>query len=817
MPAPNDPNAVTSPPALSSADATAAGTDRATNSEFNLGAPHAPGELGVFGPYRVVRELGRGGMGAVYLAVDTRLNRKLALKVMLPEFAANAESKERFIREAKAAALVTHDNVVTVYEADERAGVPYIAMQFLQGTPLDAYVKKHGALNPAQVLRVARETAAGLAAAHAAGLIHRDIKPGNLWLEAPNGRVKILDFGLARPVDEQTELTKSGAIIGTPAYMSPEQARGRKVDARADLFSLGAVLYKLATGRNPFAGANVMEVLMALGSDEPTPVRELNPNVPEPLAVLIHHLLAKNPDARPQSAAEVAAAARSIAEGKYVAQPAPPLGLGAPVVVVPVPVHAENSAFEMMTFAETELERADGPKDARRERSNAPLIAGGFLLIAALIVGGVVVLLTKKPVADAKVDPPEPAKKDKPPPPSKQTPDRRAAEWVLGAGGKVRLDAAGNPALGSVAQLPRGAFAVSGVDFPNCGDKVTDADLAKFRGLDQLLDLHLRKSTVTDAGLDAVAACNRLRALTVESAKVGDTGLAKLHALTALELLDVRGTTATVSGIDQLAKALPLCKIVWDGGTVEPLQADRAAAEYALGVGGIVRVSTSANDIAQRADLPPPPYTVTKLWFRGNARVTNEGLAACRGCQSVVHLDLVNTQITDAGFAHFANYSRLTVIDLNNCPVGDAGIAHLQNCTGVVSLWLGGTLVTDKGLDTFKGVSRVYNLDVSRTRVTDKGLENFAGCRGVGQLFLGGTAVTDTGLALFKECPNLQLVSLYNTAVTDAGLEFLKEKKFLTELVVTNTKATPAGVAALAKALPKCKIVWDGGTIEPRE
>ena len=147
-----------------------------------FGPPAEPGDVGRLGPYRVLKELGKGGMGAVYLALDTRLNRRLALKIMLPRFAADAAAKERFLREARAAAQVSHDNVVTVHEADERDGVPYIAMQLLQGLPLGEYLKRKGSPAVAQIIRVAGEAAAGLAAAHRTGLVHRDIKPANLWL-----------------------------------------------------------------------------------------------------------------------------------------------------------------------------------------------------------------------------------------------------------------------------------------------------------------------------------------------------------------------------------------------------------------------------------------------------------------------------------------------------------------------------------------------------------------------------------------------------------------------------------------------------------
>ncbi|MFN0018559.1 MAG: serine/threonine-protein kinase [Pirellulaceae bacterium] len=289
-------------------------TEIRVTGEINLGPPLSAGDIGTLGPYRVVRELGRGGMGSVYLAIDTRLDRKLALKVMLPQLAADPVASQRFLREARATAKVTNDNVVTVYEADERDGVTYIAMQFLQGYPLDEYLRKKGRPGISQIIRIGRETASGLAAAHKTGLIHRDIKPANLWLEAPKGRVKVLDFGLAKPVDGDVEVSQSGMILGTPAYMSPEQARGLKLDGRSDVFSLGGVLYYLCTGRFPFEGPTPMAVLTALAVDEPPPVRELNPAVPPPLADLIHQMLAKIPDKRPRSADDVVQRLRKIAE-----------------------------------------------------------------------------------------------------------------------------------------------------------------------------------------------------------------------------------------------------------------------------------------------------------------------------------------------------------------------------------------------------------------------------------------------------------------------------------------------------------------------
>ena len=286
-----------------------------------LASPRTDDELGRLGPYRVLKVLGHGGMGVVFLAEDAKLKRKVALKAMLPSVAENENAAKRFVREAQAMAQVKHKHVATIHQVDEDRGVPYLAMEFLVGEPLDALLKRQPILPTADVLRIGREIAEGLAAAHKRGLIHRDIKPGNVWLESdeesgvastPAPTVKILDFGLARAGEGDSQLTQSGAIVGTPAYMAPEQARGAKVDARCDLFSLGVVLYRMATGQMPFKGTDAISTLMAIASDEPPPPQMLNPAIPAEVSDLILKLLAKDPSERFATALDVASAIEAI-------------------------------------------------------------------------------------------------------------------------------------------------------------------------------------------------------------------------------------------------------------------------------------------------------------------------------------------------------------------------------------------------------------------------------------------------------------------------------------------------------------------------
>lgn len=264
-----------------------------------------PGVIGKLGGYEILERIASGGMGIVFRARDPGLNRIVAIKVLAPALARNALARARFVREARAAAAVVHEHVVSIHAVEEFNGLPLIVMQFIKGRTLSERLRDTGPMRLEEILRIGAQAAAGLAAAHAQGLVHRDIKPGNILLENGVERVKLTDFGLARAVDD-TELTRVGQLAGTPEYMSPEQASGAGVDQRADLFSLGAVLYAMATGQSPFHGGGTMAVLRRVCDGAPRPLSETAPALPGWFAGIVHRLLEKNPAARFQSAAEVA-------------------------------------------------------------------------------------------------------------------------------------------------------------------------------------------------------------------------------------------------------------------------------------------------------------------------------------------------------------------------------------------------------------------------------------------------------------------------------------------------------------------------------
>ncbi len=415
-------------------------------------------DLGQLGRYRVVRRLGKGGMGIVYLGFDETLHRHVALKVLQ---GGSSSSRQRFLREARAAARIRSEHVVTIHDVDEDAGIPFIAMEYLEGTPLNVFLGENPIVPISVATRIAKELTAGLVAAHAVGLVHRDIKPANIWLEtkAPGGahipeaavvpedatlvagvsqswvgpsrlefgRVKLLDFGLAKSDDDKTVgLTGDGVVVGTPAFMSPEQGRGEEVDVRTDLFSLGAVIYQLCTGRLPFEGTTVMAILTALATQEPPPVTSLNPQVPPALASLIHRLLAKNPADRPPSAAVVAEELLAMTEGR--AQPAPHV-VYVPVTAVAAPVENSHDPSQFEGLEEQQVETA--PKPIPRS-GGLWLAAGGAILLATGITFGVINSLSKPKPVEEPIPDARPTSKPIPPKPLKATPSGPGLRFAPG-------------------------------------------------------------------------------------------------------------------------------------------------------------------------------------------------------------------------------------------------------------------------------------------------------------------------------------------------------------------------------------------------
>lgn len=268
--------------------------------------PDPCGGWGVLGAYPIDGVIGQGGMGIVLKGWDRQLHRPLAIKLLSPHLSSSGAARERFLREARAAAAVVHPAVVPIYAIHAEAALPYLVMPFVAGGTLQQRLDRDGPLDLADALRIALQISEGLEAAHRQGLIHRDVKPANVLLEEGGHRALLSDFGLARAFDD-VSMTASGIIAGTPPYMSPEQARGQAVGHRSDLFSLGSLLYAMTSGRPPFRGETAWATLRQVSERPPTPLRDVNERLPRWVPRLVGWLMQKDPADRPASAADVAA------------------------------------------------------------------------------------------------------------------------------------------------------------------------------------------------------------------------------------------------------------------------------------------------------------------------------------------------------------------------------------------------------------------------------------------------------------------------------------------------------------------------------
>jgi serine/threonine protein kinase len=334
------------------------------------------------GRYEIDSVLGEGGMAKVFRGTDKVLGRTIAVKVLSPQFAKDHQFVSRFRREAQAAAALNHPNVVSVYDTGSEDGIHWIVMEYVDGRTLKSVVREEGPLLPERAVEIAQAVCLALATAHEKGLVHRDIKPGNIML-TPSGETKVMDFGIARATAGADTLTQTAAVLGTAAYLSPEQAQGKPVDARSDIYAVGCVLYEMLTARPPFEGDSPVAIAYKHVRETPTPPSRLNGDVPGELDAIVLKAMAKNPDNRYQTTREMAEDLQRLARGQ-------------PVTATPV-LPGDETEVISRTGSQTQVMRGVPPEEEEERRKVWPIVLAAFLVLAALVALGFLLFQLLRP------------------------------------------------------------------------------------------------------------------------------------------------------------------------------------------------------------------------------------------------------------------------------------------------------------------------------------------------------------------------------------------------------------------------------------
>src|SRR5262245_51476702 len=729
-----------------------------------LAPPQSPDEIGRLGKYRVRRVIRAGGMGGVLEGDDPVLKRRVAIKVMHPRLAADPTLRARFLREAEAMARLDHEHVVPVYEAaeDPTAKVAYLVMPFLQGEPLDARLRRDGRLTPLGVILIGREVAEGLQAAHEQGLIHRDVKPSNIWIDQ-RGKVKLLDFGLARAVDADADLSRHGRVVGTPAYMAPEQARGETVDARADLFGLGCVLYRAATGSVPFVGMSSAATMYSVATTAPPDPAAINPGIPVGLADLIKRLLAKDPARRPASARAVARELATLdrEEADTVVRPV------VPGVEPPPP---EDPWSDIDTPAQEQPPRpvSEPPRPARRG------IQIAFIAAIALLVGGLAVAVYRHRTSHGTV--------------VLQPLDARAETGLKSARVNLINEDGKDPETFEPGQqsrpLPVGTYQVS----VEGKDLVAEPARVEVRPGETIF-IHVKTKPPVVRPIPPKKTPPNVPA---DPERVAAEWVHGLGGVLGLRLPD--------GSVKEVGPKEPL--------PAEPFTIDLVRLTEAPVVGGLLLLSGLKDlerleltdcrvadlDLAQIGAIPSlKEFTLVSTADPASATVTDAGLANLARLTRLERLIMVGQPVTDTGLSHLSGFTNLKVIGFPRTRItgsgftylnksanlqevhelgaaSDAGLAVLSQFRHLTYLDVGdGFNVTDAGLKHLIGLERLEKLIAHNSKLSDDGLKELTRLKRLRGLGADGTGLTNAGLVHLKAFPQLASLGVGVPAITDAG------------------------------------------------
>ncbi len=663
--------------------------------------------------YILIEPLGKGGMGEVFKALHRTMAREVAIKFVALQVAKDPEALYRFQREVRAAAKLIHPNIVTAFDAGVDRKRPYLVMEFVAGRDLSRVLQKYPKIPVRQAVLWIQEAASGLACAHENGIVHRDIKPQNLLVDN-KGHVKILDLGLARiasDIAQSRELTSSGTVMGTADYMAPEQASdAKKVDHRADIYSLGCTLYRILTGHAPFETDSMVNTLVAHRTKPIPSLIAARPDVPEALEKLYQKMMAKRPQDRIGSMKEVIEALQAVSS------------------------IVEQSSSKTREYPQHSQSNAATTHNSETLGDNS----------STLDIDLAAIDLTSSDLA--------------------------------------------SPEASTLANIPTPGVTVVGYPI----------------------------TPYWQAAAQSKHSHNNHRLIWTGSiAGVLVVGLLGILGYAIVQLSNRKSDTIVIKEQVPIADSTDKQQA-----TLPPLPdpfSDRAAAEWALALGGKVRVLEPNNesyDVWHPAGLPANEFRVEGISLDNLAAVTDTSISQVRELTAMRDLSIANTAITDNGLVYLKSLASLRTLNAQGCKLTDKALETLAQRTELQSLLASGNL-TDAGLKTLHPLGKLTSASIIADGPTGVGLESLVKFSpNLGTLLTENFKVNDNDVGSLKSLGNLRVLGLINAPLTDGCVDKLAEMKNLTQLILQGTQVSADGLRKLQAALPNCKIY--GGTYNPR-
>ena len=782
----------------------------------------------VLGNYRILDKLGQGGMGMVLKAEHRRMDRIVALKVLAPQFVKDKDALARFLREVKAAARLTHPNIVTAYDADEVKGMHFLVMEYVEGVDLASHVRQHGRLSPDKAINCLLQAARGLEYAHRHGVIHRDIKPSNLLLDR-EGTVRVLDMGIARlehEVAAETDLTGTGMMMGTIDYMSPEQALDTKhADARSDIYSLGCTLYFLLTGHAVYGSQTVVSKIMA-HRDAPIPsLREQRGDVPPAVEALFQKMVAKRPEDRHASMVEViaeleACASQTTTGPQFKADSSDDHDLEAFLSQVanrsggptPTPAQAlleKQAAAPHPGVAATVVGKASASEETQawQKEANQPspggrrseawrhyrwiAAVGVAVFVGGLILVGVVKRLSRPVNHEQTI-----AKNE-----------RAAADGAtehgpsMSNGARPASDAASPPPPPPAIQAGQATPQTTPAD-----PVVEDAKPVATAAAEPIAPPPAANAGAPHAETPLPAAITPPAVVAEVEAKTAvtpttDAKPAAAEPAPAVVTPEKKTTKAPVASRTKKTAA------VGAAGAVPP-DVQLRVVDIVLKLGGSVRLHTPTRDIdvKEPEQLTPEPFAVWEVDLHDCKLAIDDAMNVVNDLPWLRTLNLSGAGADDETVRQLVKLEGLTYLDLYGGAVTDESAPMLSSFRELTDLKLGKTQITDATCRELRKLPRLRTLDLSSTAVTDGGLTELTGHRRLHSLHLQGTKVTAEGIAHLRSLPSLQVLTLGSTGIGDEVVDILADFPQLRYVGAMN-KLTNEGAARLQNALPSAIVL----------